>query len=695
MFLFTFEGENKLFDALAKGRKIVIEKAIFGLKEDITPEELPKLRAIPNVKYETNKLTTRVVKKENKTYLWILAFLPLEVGGFEYNLIGFTDIDGTLLIVGKIAKRYKPTLSESLISQTALESLFIDAWITLSGLTSIPIEETVNNTSAFVSAPTFQAHIEDSNPHPKLLEYINQRLPEYGSSSPANIDVGKIWVTPDNTYVYTGQQWKELPIGKLKNFDPRLYLRADEDVIITGQYVFETPPIIKGNKDTLIDLNVDKVDGYDASQIPLPNAIPASTEEGTIKEEWLPTLLLQQYTFDKPFQLTLNAQNQLIEGLNADKVDGAEPATTPTANALVQANDQGKIAEGWIPTTLEQTYTFKALPQLDDSIKGQLVEGLNADKVDGVEPTTTPTAGAIVQANDQGKITEGWIPTTLEQTYTFKALPQLDDSIKGQLVEGLNADKVDGAEPATTPTANALVQANDQGKIAEGWLPTTLEQTYTFKALPQLDDSVKDQLISGLNADKVDGAEPATTPTANALVQANDQGKIVEGWLPTTLEQTYTFKALPQLDDSIKGQLVEGLNADKVDGAEPSSTPTANALVQANDQGKIAEGWLPNTLPTARDYRFALQTITADTTVEDGTMVVLANAADNAITITLPTPVTGRVVVVKKIDSSENAVTVVPADSENTTIDGQASVTLSTQYEKVTLISDGTNWFII
>ena len=73
---------------------------------------------------------------------------------------------------------------------------------------------------------------------------------------------------------------------------------------------------------------------------------------------------------------------------------------------------------------------------------------------------------------------------------------------------------------------------------------------------------------------------------------------------------------------------------------------------------------------------------------------ILADAASASITITLPDPSnTRRNITIKKIDSSANAVTINPYDTE--TIDGDSSYSLSSQYQFITLTSDGSNWYII
>ena len=78
---------------------------------------------------------------------------------------------------------------------------------------------------------------------------------------------------------------------------------------------------------------------------------------------------------------------------------------------------------------------------------------------------------------------------------------------------------------------------------------------------------------------------------------------------------------------------------------------------------------------------------------EDG--VIFADATAGIFTLTLP-KVTDDVpdrYVIKKIDSSGNAVTVDGDGSE--TIDGAASISLATQYDSATLITDGASWFVV
>ena len=79
--------------------------------------------------------------------------------------------------------------------------------------------------------------------------------------------------------------------------------------------------------------------------------------------------------------------------------------------------------------------------------------------------------------------------------------------------------------------------------------------------------------------------------------------------------------------------------------------------------------------------------------------ITLVNAAGGNVTIslpeiTVPSPQTGKVMVVKRLDGSSNTVSVERTGSTNT-IDGSSSWQLYYRYETLTFVSDGSNWHII
>jgi len=100
--------------------------------------------------------------------------------------------------------------------------------------------------------------------------------------------------------------------------------------------------------------------------------------------------------------------------------------------------------------------------------------------------------------------------------------------------------------------------------------------------------------------------------------------------------------------------------------------------------------WVRDTLANLRNRLRSLQQVNSDyTTSGSRDEVILADASGGSLTITL-TNAANIEVTVKKIDSSSNPVEIVP---EAGMIDGEASVSLSSQYEAVRLICDGSNWW--
>ena len=88
-------------------------------------------------------------------------------------------------------------------------------------------------------------------------------------------------------------------------------------------------------------------------------------------------------------------------------------------------------------------------------------------------------------------------------------------------------------------------------------------------------------------------------------------------------------------------------------------------------------------------------TITAGiTSINSSHSIILCNAASGSITLNLPTAVgvVGKTYNIKKIDSSENMVSVVSSGSQK--IDGRASQDIYSQYVSITVVSDGSNWWI-
>lgn len=90
----------------------------------------------------------------------------------------------------------------------------------------------------------------------------------------------------------------------------------------------------------------------------------------------------------------------------------------------------------------------------------------------------------------------------------------------------------------------------------------------------------------------------------------------------------------------------------------------------------------------------ALKTLTNNYSICDNSNF-LVDATDHVVTITLPGAeyFSGKDIVIKKIDPSANNVVVVSVSPQ--TIDGQSQIIINQQYSAISLISDGSNWYLI
>lgn len=133
-----------------------------------------------------------------------------------------------------------------------------------------------------------------------------------------------------------------------------------------------------------------------------------------------------------------------------------------------------------------------------------------------------------------------------------------------------------------------------------------------------------------------------------------------------------------------------------VNGKKLVSVSNGNIVVQPNGTGKTGVGTAtPNSvLGVGGPIATALSTLTAAYTVTDTDSVMLCNPTSGAFTVTLPSAasIAGRQYTIKRVNTS-NAVTVAAASGQ--TIEGSATFVLSTGFAGITVVSDGSNWWIV
>jgi hypothetical protein len=133
------------------------------------------------------------------------------------------------------------------------------------------------------------------------------------------------------------------------------------------------------------------------------------------------------------------------------------------------------------------------------------------------------------------------------------------------------------------------------------------------------------------------------------------------------------------------------------------STAAANTIPLRDSQGGVVHaavttGLLSNTgaeVLARTAVKTSVYTATTPTNGTGGDRVVLCNPTSAGFVVNLPAAATlaGQALTIKNVSSSTNALTVTPNGAE--TIDGAATLAMTTAWGYATLLSDGSNWFRI
>ena len=117
-----------------------------------------------------------------------------------------------------------------------------------------------------------------------------------------------------------------------------------------------------------------------------------------------------------------------------------------------------------------------------------------------------------------------------------------------------------------------------------------------------------------------------------------------------------------------------------------SSTATGSGSIVLSTGAAIST-------PTLNGYSVARRSVSASGSITSADVVVLASASGGVVSLSLPvaSTVPGQQFTIKKTDSSANNVVV----SSTELIDGSNYAYLTNQYQSITVVSDGSNYFII
>jgi len=287
--------------------------------------------------------------------------------------------------------------------------------------------------------------------------------------------------------------------------------------------------------------------------------------------------------------------------------------------------------------------------------------------VDGI----TLSDGDRVLLKEQTDDTENgiYVATTATDPSTWVRAPDADEDAEvtsGMFVfiESGNTHANQGfvlitADPITLGTTSLeFVQFSGAGSLDAGDGIEQSGNTLNIVVTDFAGDGVEDDGSNNLRVDE--DFDFTFTSTIDFSAGLDTQGDITDG---TDVIWDSTNTQIPAV--VIQQGSGSNLDADTVDGADLADLSTALTQVQSE---------------------------TGSYTASDGD-IVLADASSTTITVTLPSPSSGDIVSIKKTDSSSNAVIIDTPGAE--TIDGQANLSINSQYSARTIVSDGSDYFII
>lgn len=224
------------------------------------------------------------------------------------------------------------------------------------------------------------------------------------------------------------------------------------------------------------------------------------------------------------------------------------------------------------------------------------------------------------------------------------------------------------------PTGDGGLAIQDDLKSLVGWNPKSV---WAQEADPAVDDDETQDFFPGSLWLRTD-----TSPPALFLCEDSTEGAAV--WNPVLL--CVLQDSAPKL----------GGNLD-VNGQQIVTESDGNIILKPDGTGNVGVGTeTPSTLfEVAGPLATAIAACNADHSVNATDSVLLCDSTSQAIALTLPTAVgiSGRQYTFKRVNSGANSVTIATTASE--VIDGASTLVLSTQYDRVTIVSDGANWWVI
>ena len=421
------------------------------------------------------------------------------------------------------------------------------------------------------------------------------------------------------------------------------------------------------------------------------------------KEEYTGTGSLDTYTFD--FKITAKSQLLIVEvndsGVETQRVRGTD--VTYLTSVTFDAVDGG----GTVILAANLTNNYKLVLLLADDAPVQSYEFKNKTSftLRRFEDALDETAGATQRLTYRGK-----------QAFRIHDLDD-EDTFNGQLPPGAatSGDKVlkvnaggTGMEygPSAGDISNAEGYANAASAsaaaalVSENAAAADAVLTAADKIATNADVVLTNADVVLTNADAASTASDATDTGVDAAATAADKIATNADVVLTNADVVST--AADAVSTAADAAIAQASTEKYLSYANDAAYVTgigraaANSDVYYNTTSDVVRLYKAGAWVTVVDVEtktVATKTTTYTVAVTDD--IVFVDSSGGAFTVTLFTAVgnSGKIITIKKTESSVNIVTIEGDGSE--TIDGNLNRKLATNNETIKLVSDGTNWEIL
>lgn len=343
---------------------------------------------------------------------------------------------------------------------------------------------------------------------------------------------------------------------------------------------------------------------------------------------------------------------------------GGADVITGTANSVAIYNTNGELEGSSTISTTELGY----LNGVSSNIQTQL------------DAITTLADGKILLGNSSNEATE--VTLTGDVTVSNAGVTAI---ASGAIV---NAD-VNGAAAIAHSKMAALTASRamvtDASGVASASAVTATELGYvsgvTSAIQTQMDTKITENVGAIVDADVNASAAITRSKLASGTashVLINDGSGVMSS--EASLDETRGGTAQTAV---VAGDILYGSAAD-----------TWSRLAKGSDGQvlKLASG-LPSWASAVASLSVSSKSADYTATTADDVLLVDASGAARTITLYAASGNSGKILHIKKTDSSANSVTVDGNASE--TIDGATTKVLALQYESVTIVCDGSNWYVL